>query len=77
MQFRSAFPQIVLGFWEGICVVTGVALLLRLRLVDCRLCGGAGRLSLEVSPPGEAGFTAESVCVACDGLGRLGVLSRG
>src|SRR5579862_2406307 len=64
-RLRTAFPEIVLGFWEGVCVVAGVGLLLALRVVNCRRCAGAGRLLLVVSPPGVSSYTAEADCFDC------------
>jgi hypothetical protein len=47
-----------------------------LKAVDCRLCGGSGRLVLEALPPGEPASRHDADCVACGGRGRLGVLDR-
>jgi hypothetical protein len=73
---KNAIPQIVLGFWSCLCVLTAASLIWGLKLVECRLCGGAGRLSLEAQPPEEPGFTVDTDCVYCEGLGRLGLLDR-
>src|SRR5204862_3638289 len=47
-----------------------------MKVVDCHLCCGAGRLALEAFPPGESCFTVDLDCVACQGRGRLGVIDR-
>jgi len=72
----SLLPEVVIGAWEFLCVVLVAGLLWGLRTVDCRLCGGSGRLTLEASPPGESPYVSEADCVRCDGQGRLRALDR-
>jgi len=47
-----------------------------LKAVDCRLCGGSGRLALQALLPGKRASREDIDCVACGGRGRLGVLDR-
>jgi hypothetical protein len=75
-RLRDAVPQIVLGFWSCLCVLAAAGLVWGLKLVECRLCGGVGRLSLEAKPPDGPGFTVDTDCVHCEGQGRLGLLDR-
>jgi len=75
-RFRRVFPRIALGLWEGVCLAAIAGLLWGLRVVNCRLCLGAGNLSLEAFPPGEPSFAVMTDCVGCEGRGRLGVLDR-
>jgi hypothetical protein len=75
-RFRRVFPRIALGLWEGVCLAAIAGLVWGLRVVDCRLCLGAGNLSLEAFPPGEPSFAVMTDCVGCEGRGRLGVLDR-
>jgi hypothetical protein len=75
-RFERILPLILRGLWGFVWIAVAGALVWGMKLVDCRLCCGAGRLALEVSPPGEAVFSVDQDCVACDGRGRLGVLDR-
>lgn len=75
-RFKRALPQIVLGLWQFVFAGMIGGLAWGMTAVDCRLCRGAGRLSLEATPPGEPCFQVQEACVACDGRGRLGALDR-
>lgn len=71
---EALLDWIVPILWCVLCVGAAAVLVGRLRIVQCRTCEGSGRLALEVLPPGEAAFSVETDCVACEGRGRLGVL---
>jgi hypothetical protein len=75
-RLKAAVPHLVLGFWSCLCILAAAGLIWGLKFVECRLCGGAGRLSLEAQPPDEPGFTVDTDCVHCEGQGRLGLLDR-
>jgi len=62
------------SLWLAACLVLSGALVCCLRLIPCRLCGGAGRLALDAHPPGEPAFRVDSDCVGCDGYGQRSVL---
>ncbi len=76
VRFKRALPILVLGLWHFVFLGLIGGLMWGLMAVDCRLCGGSGRLALEASPPGEALLQLQQDCVACEGRGRLGVIDR-
>ena len=75
-RLKRIFPQIAGIMWHLIWLALVGALIWGLKVVDCRLCGGAGRLVLESLSPEQAASSLETECVACEGKGRLGVLDR-
>lgn len=62
--------------WVVVCVAIVGGLLWGLKAVDCRLCGGSGRLALQALPPEGREILVDMICVACEGRGRLGQLDR-
>src|SRR5579859_546694 len=75
-RLGRAVPRIRELLWRLFWVAAIIGLVWGLKAVDCRLCGGSGRLALQARPPGKPAFREEIDCVACGGRGRLGVLDR-
>ena len=75
-QLTSALTFITGWFWVLLGLGNSISLVWALRQVDCRLCGGEGRVYLEAVPVDASAFEVEAECAACEGRGRLGMLDR-
>ena len=75
-RLKRIFPQIASKIWHLLWLVLVGALIWGLKVVDCVLCGGSGRLELEALPPGRRIRRVRAECAACEGRGRLSVIDR-
>ncbi|HLY09234.1 MAG TPA: hypothetical protein VKW04_08040 [Planctomycetota bacterium] len=75
-EWESRFLRLCTALWACVCVALAGGLVWGMKVVDCGLCRGSGRLALEALPPAEAAFVVDIDCVACEGRGRLGSLDR-
>jgi hypothetical protein len=75
-RFERLLPTLKVGLLGLVLLALVAAMVWAFKVVDCRVCGGAGGLALEVTSPGEGTIRVDDACFACDGRGRLTVIDR-
>ncbi len=75
-RFERLLPTLKVGLCGLVLLGLVAAMIWALKVVDCRVCGGAGGLALEVTSPGEGTIMVADACFACEGRGRLPMIDR-
>jgi hypothetical protein len=75
-RFERLLPTLKVGLCGLVLLALVAAVVWAFKVVDCRVCGGAGGLALEVTSPGEGTINVDDACFACEGRGRLTVIDR-